>query len=86
MMTTSYTHGVDTPLKQAVLAAANFNNLDSDGFNENLAIIQAILGEDDGGYAAVYFDLHWNTWVTLSVEARVKIIHSYIEYQLNMLW
>lgn len=74
-------------LVELVNLAANEDDIDSDEFNEVLAKIQHVIGQDDGGFAGVWFsgltDNRYDSQWTVGDEIdKKRLIADYIRDEL----
>lgn len=68
--------------------ASRANDLDSDAFNEALAAVQGMIGQEDGGFAGVWFSEYSasekdNQWAQFGEEERSSLIIQYIKDELQ---
>jgi len=73
-------------LVQLVNEISLFSDLDSDSFNSSLAQIQKHIGQDDGGFAGIWFaDERRSKWELGDDIDRKQLVISYVHDELSSL-
>ncbi len=73
-------------LLELIQIAASHSDINSDRFNEALADIQNMMGQEDGDFAGVWFsEFKDNHWAGLETDERVELLILYVGDELRYL-